>query len=128
MKLSVLKFWGEGQKQFWGMRFGLRAFKKNCLPLSIMRINMRKKNGLVGYSVVNWEEWTTRLRCWDGLGRFLVQTPTWCSTKLRDPTLLWGSSWPSGQIFMITQWLAAGEWRCPLNNGLKMTKEQPNSR
>ena len=50
------------------------------------------------YDTTTWGEWPSWLRCCDQNRKVPSSNPTWCLARLRDPTSLWGSWWPSGQI------------------------------
>ena len=50
------------------------------------------------YDTTTWGEWPSWLRCCDQNRKVPKSNPTKCLARLRDPTSLWGSWWPSGQI------------------------------
>ena len=50
------------------------------------------------YDTTTWGEWPSWLRCCDQNRKVPSSNPTRCLARLRDPTSLWGSWWPSGQI------------------------------
>ena len=79
----------------------------------------------------NWnftlfEGWPSGLRRCNKNQKVPGSNPPRHSARLRDPTSLWGSRWPSGQKCK-TQWLTSGEWGCPLDNDPKLAVRQPNS-
>ena len=77
-------------------------------------------------SITRWGEWPSGSRRCIRIGRIPVQNLTRRSARLRDPTSLRGSQWPSGQKCKM-QWLTLSQWGCPLDNGPKLAVGQPNS-
>ena len=75
-----------------------------------------------------WGEWPSGLRRCGKNRKVPSSKPTRRSSRLRDPTSLRGSRWPSGRKCKKTQWLTSGEWGCPLDNDPKLAVGQPNKK